>query len=364
MRNLVRPIAMALAITGASAVAAHAAATDNLRRAEIVPTSLQGTLSQTVATLSKSVAGDEWIGYSVEPRAGIKICGGNWNNGKCNAELGDDDNGMSMQNFDDGEDGFEVIRELQVLLRVNNDRVDRIRIFTNDCDVKASGVTVHWLGSVPSDQSIALLSEWISRTPSTKREREKLHSRAAGALAHHADPAVLLAMQKAAETQDDDELRGEIVFWLGESDDPATIKFLMGVIDDDPSGHVREQAIFALSNNDSQEATDAIIATARSNDDRDIRSRALFWLAQKAGEKTSERAKETIRDAAIEDPDQYVKEQAVFALSQLPEDEGVPLLIDVARNNPNAKVREQAIFWLGQSDDPRALTFFEEVLSR
>lgn len=360
MRISVRSVALAIAITGSLAITAHAGATDNLRRAEIISTALQGSLSQTVASLSKSVDGDDWIGYSVEPRPGIKVCGGNWNNGNCNAELSDDDNGMSTQNFDDGEDGFEVIRELQILFRVNNGRVDRVRTFTNDCDVKASGVTVHWLGDVPSSESIALLSEYISRTPSTKREREKFHSRAAGALAHHADPAALLAMQKVAASQEDDQLRGEIVFWLGESDDPATIKFLMDLINDDPSEHVREQAIFALSHNDSPQATDAIIATARTNDDRDVRSKALFWLAQKAGKK----AKETLRDAATDDPDQYVKEQAVFALSQLPEDEGVPLLIDVARNNANAKVREQAIFWLGQSEDPRALTFFEEMLSR
>jgi HEAT repeat protein len=52
----------------------------------------------------------------------------------------------------------------------------------------------------------------------------------------------------------------------------------------------------------------------------------------------------------------------VFALSQLPKDEGVPLLIQQARTNKNAAVRKQAMFWLGQSKDPRALKFFEEIL--
>jgi len=52
----------------------------------------------------------------------------------------------------------------------------------------------------------------------------------------------------------------------------------------------------------------------------------------------------------------------VFALSQLPKDEGVPKLIELARTNKNAEVRKQAFFWLGQSKDPRAVAFFEEVL--
>ena len=57
------------------------------------------------------------------------------------------------------------------------------------------------------------------------------------------------------------------------------------------------------------------------------------------------------------------KKRAVFALSQLPKDEGVPLLMKVARTNLNPKVRKQAIFWLGQSGDPRALAFFEKILT-
>ena len=54
----------------------------------------------------------------------------------------------------------------------------------------------------------------------------------------------------------------------------------------------------------------------------------------------------------------------MFALSQLPKDEGVPLLIQVAKNNKNPAVRKQAIFWLGQSQDPRALDFFAQVLGK
>jgi HEAT repeat protein len=52
----------------------------------------------------------------------------------------------------------------------------------------------------------------------------------------------------------------------------------------------------------------------------------------------------------------------VFALSQLPKDEGVPLLIKVARTNSNPAVRKQAMFWLAQSKDPRAVEFFAEIL--
>jgi HEAT repeat protein len=60
---------------------------------------------------------------------------------------------------------------------------------------------------------------------------------------------------------------------------------------------------------------------------------------------------------------QGLKKHAVFALSQLPKDEGVPLLIQVVRTSSNVVVRKQAMIWLGQSQEPRALAFFEQILS-
>ena len=42
----------------------------------------------------------------------------------------------------------------------------------------------------------------------------------------------------------------------------------------------------------------------------------------------------------------------------------VPKLIDVARSHRDPAVRKQAMFWLGQSRDPRALAFFEQILTQ
>jgi HEAT repeat protein len=105
-------------------------------------------------------------------------------------------------------------------------------------------------------------------------------------------------------------------------------------------------------------ATRSLVAVARDHQIPKMRSEALFWLGQRAGNE----AVATISEAIDRDPETEVKRRAVFALSQLPKDEGVPKLIDVARNNKNAAVRKQAMFWLGQSNDPRALKFFEEIL--
>jgi HEAT repeat protein len=92
---------------------------------------------------------------------------------------------------------------------------------------------------------------------------------------------------------------------------------------------------------------------------RETRRSAVFWLAQAAG-KAPTLALDSI---ALDDTgDREIRKQAVFALSQRTENEGVPALIRIARTNPDRELRKTALFWLGQSEDPRALDLFEEIL--
>jgi hypothetical protein len=116
--------------------------------------------------------------------------------------------------------------------------------------------------------------------------------------------------------------------------------------------------LMALSLHADPSAIPALIQLAKAAPVAHVRGQTLFWLAQRAGAKVLS----TITGAIENDPETEVKVRAVFALSQLPKDESVPLLIGLARANRNAQVRKQAMFWLGQSKDPRALAFFEEVL--
>jgi HEAT repeat protein len=83
-------------------------------------------------------------------------------------------------------------------------------------------------------------------------------------------------------------------------------------------------------------------------------------MAQIGGRKEAEQI-----TAAIEnDPETEVKKKAVFALSQMHNEDSVPLLINLAKTNHNPVVRKQAIFWLGQSHDPRALDFLEALITK
>jgi hypothetical protein len=150
---------------------------------------------------------------------------------------------------------------------------------------------------------------------------------------------------------------GLMLVWL-DPVAPSQSVALLRAFAADPLDKTRsEPALSAMALHKDAAATAALFELASSGIPR-MRQRALFWIARRA----ETRAAATITAAIANDPDVEVKKQAVFALSQLPRGEGVPLLIDLARKNANPIVRKQAYFWLGQSTDPRALAFFEEVL--
>ncbi|MFN2570069.1 MAG: HEAT repeat domain-containing protein [Gemmatimonadales bacterium] len=137
--------------------------------------------------------------------------------------------------------------------------------------------------------------------------------------------------------------------------------FLLGLAKQDAS-RAAEKAIFAAMLADSVTLWPDLLKIAREADiSRKVRRSAVFWLGQAAGDAATRGLTELVDDRGT---DREVRESAVFALSQRPRDEGVPALIRIAKENPDPELRRKAIFWLGQSDDPRALSLFEELLTR
>jgi hypothetical protein len=127
-------------------------------------------------------------------------------------------------------------------------------------------------------------------------------------------------------------------------------------------GAVGKDAVFPATLADSFEAWPALLTLAKDQSrDVEVRKAAIFWVAQAAGERAVQGLKEVMDQP---DEETEVRERAVFALSQIRGDAGVPVLIEVARTNPDPRIRKRAIFWLGQSNDPRVITFFEEILLR
>jgi hypothetical protein len=306
-----------------------------------------------------------WIGYSVPIVDGNhRICCNSGNEDRLPAVLrhghclleGHNDN-MNFQTNDES-DNSPRQEHLVVLFRAANGQVGKIRVFTEDCELDAGGLTVCWLDGVQSGESVTLLSRYVTSTASGDKTSRQIADSALTAVALHADPAADLALDSFTAPSLPREVRKNAAFWLGNVCGQKGCDILKRLLQSDQDKDVREQCVFALTLSKSPDALAAIIKTAHQDPSAHVRGQALFWLGQRAGEK----AVKAITDAIENDPQTDVKKKAVFALSQLPKQEGVPRLIEVARKNRNREVRKDAMFWLGQSNDDRALAFFEEVL--
>lgn len=151
--------------------------------------------------------------------------------------------------------------------------------------------------------------------------------------------------------------RGEADLDLGEVPAAQATAFLMRQAASAESRAARD-AIFPALIAEGPSPDAALIAIAKDDTrPREVRSQATFWLSQSAGDRAAAGLREL-----LDNPDREVREQAVFALSQRPNDESVPALIRLARTHQDPQVRRRAVFWLGQKRDPRALSYFEDLL--
>ena len=405
---------------------AQTAPAPKTENAKVLPRAVTGSLAQTVSEWAARADHPEWLAYSVPAVSGERqvCCGENWENGSCGPcrlEGNEHGNNISLR----GENvELEGPHRMIVLLRADARKIGKIRIVSEACSIDAGGLEITWLADINAAESVKFLKGFVDGKELDERGGERLSRGAVTAIALHGDPSADQALRTFTTPDNPEGLRKEAAFWAGQArgaagvkllkqmakDDPSSdvraqvtfalsvsregdavdemirmahddssshvrgqalfwvgqkggrkaVQTITGAIENDPDTEVKNKAVFALSQLPKDEGVPMLIEVAQKNPHPDVRSQALFWLAQKAGGK----AAGTITGAIENDPDTEVKKKAVFALSQLPKDEGVPKLIEVAQTNRNPEVRKQAMFWLGQSNDPRALDFFEKVLSK
>jgi HEAT repeat protein len=353
-----------LAKGGASTASAQAAPEmPRVDNAKVETRAVAGSLDATFREITGKAEKPKWIGYNVEQVAGERsVCCGNYHDGEgcgtCNLEKGHD--GSNSTTRTEGTVKLEGARQLVVLFRLESNQVMRIRVASEDCTLDAGGLPFVWLTGVKPAESVALLETYVRAADFEGHGDHGIGQGALTAIAMHADASADRAFESFVKPEQREGLRRQAAFWMGAARGKAGFIALQHMAKSDPSSDVRAHVAFALSVSHETGAIDEMIRMAHDDASAHVRGQALFWLAQKAGKK----AVGTITGAIENDPDTDVKKKAVFALSQLPKDEGVPKLIEVAQTNRNREVRKQAMFWLGQSNDPRALQFFEKVLTQ
>ena len=317
-----------------------------------------------------------WTAYAFDVRPGVSV-DADWNGKRTSTD------GVNIS--------FDSTRETRnlgvFLLREPNDAaVTRVEVYNLDRAREYGGYRVYWLGRAGNEESLNLL-----RGLAEGRQAASVGANAAMAIALHDDARAAGMLKNIVRQSSVEKARKSAVFWIGQiggetpflaelarnesesrevrkqaafaigiSKDGDAISTLQNLYSSVSHRDVKEQIIFAASiNEDKDAAVNFLIDVAGKDNDHESRKKAIFWLGQKAGERSLNALKDTLDSA---DADTEVQKQAVFAISQRPKDESVPLLIKIAKTHANPAVRKQAIFWLGQTGDERAVDFFKEIL--
>src|SRR5205823_8532439 len=162
-----------------------------------------------------------WIGYSVPTMsdANRRLCcnGDTWisdgviiSNGRlatCGLEPGDravrTSQGQPIAN--QGPIRLEGPDTMVVLYRVEEKTVQKVRIFSPDCELDAGGRAIHWLDGVNPADSVKLLSSMVSGN-------DRLRSGAIAALAMHRDDVAVPVLLTLARQDASGKVRGDALF--------------------------------------------------------------------------------------------------------------------------------------------------------
>jgi hypothetical protein len=151
---------------------------------------------------------------------------------------------------------------------------------------------------------------------------------------------------------------GAPVHWLTDVKPAESLALLASLVQD--FGRTGDGAVFAIAVHGDAAAERALEHLTSSDQPQQIRLRSVPYLGSVRGAEGVKALQGLIAD----DTDSQVRQRAVSALANVPEGAGVPLLIQLAKTTGDADVRRQAMNSLQQSRDPRAVLFFEEVLTQ
>jgi len=207
-----------------------------------------------------------------------------------------------------------------------------------------------------------------------KSDGAVLLTRVCGELAKRGDEACASDIEKTAQKDppvqggkscpdEDDENDDRIAALnaLMQMDADRAMPILKKVLErrDACSAGLRRKAVFLVSQKRTPETASILMNVARTDPDQEVREQAVFWLSQVPG------STGLLEDILKSNADENIKEKALFSLSQQNEPRAQQALRELAlRESENSDLREKAIFWLGQRRSTDNTEFLRTLYSR
>jgi beta-lactamase regulating signal transducer with metallopeptidase domain/HEAT repeat protein len=181
-------------------------------------------------------------------------------------------------------------------------------------------------------------------------------------LGDYKDGRGVALLQDILRTHPRPDVRREAIETLADRAKPAeAIALLRDVMERDTEIDVRREAVERLADIDDPAARALLIEIARTHASEDVRTQAAESLG---GVKPSAETVQALRQIAMSDPTRRVRSQAIEALADLPDGQGIDALIAIARDHPDHDTKKEALEALVDSKHPKARKVFEQILSK
>jgi tetratricopeptide (TPR) repeat protein len=207
-----------------------------------------------------------------------------------------------------------------------------------------------------------------------KSDGAVLLTRVCGELAKHGDEACALDIERTAQKDppaqggkscpdEDDENDDRIAALnaLMQMDADRAMPILKKVLErrDPCSAGLRRKAVFLVSQKRTPETASILMNVARSDPDQDVREQAVFWLSQVPGSTA------LLEEILKGNGDENIKDKALFSISQQRDPRAQQILRDFAlRESESEDLRDKAIFLIGQNRSTENTEFLRNLYSR
>lgn len=345
---------LATLLLGAAAAIAQQPAISN---ANLQTASAAGGLEAALRSAMTKQPGPAWIGYAI-----AKVPGDNYS-----CCWGDSGYGCGLEGQRSastaapaGPIKLEGPTHIAILFRADRGTIEKLRTFSVDCPLDAGGLPFHWLTNVSPASSVAELMKLALSPAGNPDIRRRIAQNAAHAIAMQAGAEAGAALERLAAAPNSMDIRRDALYGLAASRGAAGFEFVRRTLREDPDDKIREHAAYALTRSKEAGAIPAVIAAMKADRSAHVRGQAMFWLAQRAPAESLS----AITEAVTKDPDPEGRKKALNALTRVPDGQGVPALLAAAQNSTDPAIRKQAMSLLGRSKDPRAMKYFEDVLTK
>jgi hypothetical protein len=280
------------------------------------------------------------------------ICG--WGDGISTNHTGRTNNRSKWSNRSDDVDYDDecMAGPARIVLTLRDGKVEKVRSYVGGRWRTPSDATD--LGTVPARDAVDYLLGVANRDDG-KGAGEAIF---ATTLADSVDIVPRLASIAENESRSDD-VRGQAVFWLGQSRTDKSGDYLRSLYRKIRDEDVRDKVIFSISQQNDDESQNWLVDLAsNSSESIEMRKKALFW----AGQTSTPFPRLAAMYGKMRE--QEMKDQMIFVFSQRHEAAALDKLMDIAKNDPDREARRKALFWLGQSRDSRVSAFLTDIINR